>query len=279
VVTVFFVVGGNCTGDVYIFNGTWTKLDTSKSEYIPGSVTGGAVFAINKTTLVSVGGRPCAGGWTVDVNRLTITGQTGVWTKDFVEGFIPVGRDRHTIVLDTTSKNTSFVLFGGRDQTNNPLQDVWQYDLQARIWTQLGPPTPGNLWPSPRSDHSAVWGKGRMLIFGGQNTTNASSELWQFILNGDCFQNGDLCQNCVRPGCGWCQANLKAFQCVAGLSTTGAYDTEACQKTDEFVFDTEECEPLFPGWIISLIIIGCIVVLGVIVYMVMRQRNPEYQQL
>jgi len=120
-------------------------------------------------------------------------------------------------------------------------------------------------------------------FFGGQSTQIdllPNNELWQLILNMDCFPS-DLCQDCLGlNGCGWCQRNAKAYQCVAGSALTGAYGENNCAENDEFVIDTIDCQPLFPGWIISLIIIGCIVVLGIIVYFVMRVRNPqEYQQL
>jgi hypothetical protein len=276
------VKNGTCDSNVYsVENQAWNRVDTSGSAYKPTPTRGAALVALGNGKLVLVGGLACTGQSTMSVSRLEISNNTGVWQLD-ASGAGPSARQGHTVVLDTLTKNQSFILFGGVNAAGTVLDDVWRYDLGSLMWTHIGPGQAGESWPPARTYHSSVWGRGRVLFFGGQNTQIdflPNNEIWQLILNMDCFTQ-QICQDCIgQDGCGWCQRNAKTHQCVAGSPLTGAYGFNNCAEDDPFVIDTLDCQPLFPGWIISLIIIACIVVLGIIVYFVMRVRNPEYQQL
>ena len=59
-----------------------------------------------------------------------------------------------------------FYVFGGQDDDNNKLDDMWEYDLANNTWRQIQIPE-GALRPLARSGHSAVTYGSRMYIFGG----------------------------------------------------------------------------------------------------------------
>ena len=59
-----------------------------------------------------------------------------------------------------------FYVFGGQDDDNNKLDDMWEYDLASNAWRQIQIPD-GGLRPLARSGHSAVTYGSRMYIFGG----------------------------------------------------------------------------------------------------------------
>ena len=59
-----------------------------------------------------------------------------------------------------------FYVFGGQDDDNNKLDDMWEFDLASGSWRQIQIPD-GGLRPLARSGHSAVTYGNRMYIFGG----------------------------------------------------------------------------------------------------------------
>ena len=61
--------------------------------------------------------------------------------------------------------NKLFV-FGGQDDDNNKLGDLWCYDMSKCGWSQIKC-NEGDYWPCPRSGHSAVVWNSKMYIFGG----------------------------------------------------------------------------------------------------------------
>jgi hypothetical protein len=56
------------------------------------------------------------------------------------------------------------VIFGGRDEDNEKLNDLWVFDLLTRQWKEEVSSGPS---PVPRSGHSACIYKDSMVIFGG----------------------------------------------------------------------------------------------------------------
>lgn len=57
-------------------------------------------------------------------------------------------------------------IFGGQDDENNKLNDLWQLDLATENYSQIEL-APNSFQPSARSGHSANIHKGKMYIFGG----------------------------------------------------------------------------------------------------------------
>ena len=59
-----------------------------------------------------------------------------------------------------------FYIFGGQDDDNNKLDDMWEYDLTSNSWRKIQIPA-GGLSPLERSGATAVTYGNRMYIFGG----------------------------------------------------------------------------------------------------------------
>lgn len=57
------------------------------------------------------------------------------------------------------------MIFGGCDQDNEKLNDLWTFNLETKTWIEH-PSDPVNA-PLPRSGHSCALYKDLMLIFGG----------------------------------------------------------------------------------------------------------------
>jgi len=63
--------------------------------------------------------------------------------------------------------NDRLYVFGGQDDDNNKLGDLWEYDFTQSTWSQVKLGEEGSYTPNPRSGHTAVvWGT-KMYIFGG----------------------------------------------------------------------------------------------------------------
>ena len=62
--------------------------------------------------------------------------------------------------------NGKLYVFGGQDDDNNKLDDLWEFDLSTGTWREIQIQE-GDLRPIPRSGHTAVTYNSRMYIFGG----------------------------------------------------------------------------------------------------------------
>lgn len=61
------------------------------------------------------------------------------------------------------------MIFGGKDEDNEKLNDVWSFNFRTLLWDQLQEniPIEDRNVPLPRSGHSASLYKNYMIIFGG----------------------------------------------------------------------------------------------------------------
>lgn len=57
-------------------------------------------------------------------------------------------------------------VFGGQENDNKKLNDLWQFDLQTCQWSQVDQST-SDYKPTPRSGHSTIVYGEKMYIFGG----------------------------------------------------------------------------------------------------------------
>ena len=73
------------------------------------------------------------------------------------------------------------VLSGGKNDEDQILNEVWEFDLNRNRWRQLETHGPQ---PLPREDHVAIFDPigYRMLIHGGENDTPVSNEIWALDL-------------------------------------------------------------------------------------------------
>jgi len=74
----------------------------------------------------------------------------------------PPGRAGHSAVCH---ENKVYV-FGGQDDNNNKLDDVWCFDAATGSWGNIDY-AEGDMKPCPRSGHTAVAAGDKMFIFGG----------------------------------------------------------------------------------------------------------------
>ena len=62
--------------------------------------------------------------------------------------------------------NGKLYVFGGQDDDNNKLDDLWEFDSASSTWRQIQIQE-GDLRPLARSGHTAVTYNHKMYIFGG----------------------------------------------------------------------------------------------------------------
>ena len=73
------------------------------------------------------------------------------WSTCAFSGVAPKPRAGHSAVL----YQGSLYIFGGKDDENKKLNDMWKFDISARVWTEIVVDVPDTV-PSPRSGHSST---------------------------------------------------------------------------------------------------------------------------
>jgi hypothetical protein len=162
----------------------WTKETTSGE--IPARYGHSAVWS--DWQMIVFGGKDGSGELLNDCWRL----EGSSWIKINVTGDKPPARWQHTAVWiqgdPMTMEPGGMLIFGGEDENENPLDDVWV--LQQPFgepnwkWEKLYPI--GDL-PSARAGHAAAsgWGWGwdgeeKMFIFGGSDGNNNLNDIYAF---------------------------------------------------------------------------------------------------
>lgn len=78
---------------------------------------------------------------------------------------LPRARSGHASVL--LDDNQTMVIFGGKDDENNKMNDLWKFDVQTREWTEMQVAGDASSIPMARSGHTATLKGKYMFIFGG----------------------------------------------------------------------------------------------------------------
>ena len=87
--------------------------------------------------------------------------------------------------------NDKLYCFGGQDDDNGKLNDLWEYDCAQNCWNQIQI-AEGGLVPLCRSGHTAVTYGSKMYIFGGiLELTKELNDLLVFDFNQMCFIQGE----------------------------------------------------------------------------------------
>jgi len=164
------------------------------------------------------------------------------------------------------ASNGTMYVFGGSDGKMVTNQ-LYAFDLTVTNanWTNITPKQPPS--PSPRQRSSLIASGSRLFLFGGYNGTYLN-DTWQLVIQKDC--KGFKCEDCIKSGsCGWCMGNTL---CIVGSSSLSAIDS-AC-KPDQYTLSAVRCpEEGFPSWAIALIVIGGVVLIGIIVFAIMKVRS------
>lgn len=92
------------------------------------------------------------------------TDQWEVFSPD-KDSKLPQPRAGHSAIIH----EGKMYVFGGKDEDNEKLKDLWCFDFQTRTWTEMPSDTEGDDYESiiSRSGHSAQVYADHMLIFGG----------------------------------------------------------------------------------------------------------------
>jgi len=118
----------------------------------------------------SSGFGPCPQGdlWSLDLG-------TNQWTLLSPDGATPSARENPSLVVD--SKTGNLILFGGKG--GGPLDDLWVFDVKAKMWNQIKVQGPG-----ARKSHDAVYdaSNDRVYLFGGSSGEGAVNDLWMLEL-------------------------------------------------------------------------------------------------
>jgi len=103
--------------------------------------------------------------------------QENKWQKVVPQGVLPPPRVGHSAVI----YRSSMVVFGGRDEENNKMSDLWIFDIPTSKWTEVE--CSEQDVPLARSGHSCAMYGEYMLLFGGiYEITKELNDLHMFDL-------------------------------------------------------------------------------------------------
>jgi hypothetical protein len=153
---------------------TWTELKPSGT--LPSARLGHSI-AYDPVThlLIMFGGRVVAGA---TLNDIWAYAAANTWTELSPSGTLPSPRFGQAMAYDSTTRQ--LVMFGGRSETDVPLDDTWTYDSVSNTWTEL---KPSGALPPARSGHSMAYDPviRCLVVFGGlDDTGTALGDTWAY---------------------------------------------------------------------------------------------------
>jgi hypothetical protein len=163
----------------------WQNLSVAAGRP-PGRIDHAAVYDPVKNRMVFHGGwtkiRQGLFGDTWAFYFADSPGGSGRWEKVETGASAPAPR-RHAVAVHDPDRNL-FVLLGGQG-SSLPLNDVWVFDLERDVWTEVSPPEPR---PIGRIDHQAVYNglTKNVLLYGGDTDLDEEitklHDVWELIL-------------------------------------------------------------------------------------------------
>lgn len=154
--------------DPWDWNSAWEKFSTQGSTPT-ARAEHTAVYDNGSNKMIVFGGYTNGGGVSASDETYTLdfTVEPATWTRVY-PGVKPPARYGHSAVW----ANWQMIVFGGRDDSGDFLNDCWWFEPWSGTWNQES--TSGDK-PPARWQHTAVWidpspgEPGGMLIFGGQD--------------------------------------------------------------------------------------------------------------
>jgi hypothetical protein len=150
--------------------GIWTEVTPAGSK--PTARVGHAMAydAARGKTVIFGGhdGLPTQDVWEWD-------GASGAWTNRTPAGVRPPARNSHAMAYDAARGKV--MLFGGA-ASGSRIQDTWEWDGAAGIWTEV---TPAGSPPPARSEHAMAYdaARGKVVLFGG-STGIPIQDTWEW---------------------------------------------------------------------------------------------------
>jgi len=253
-----------CSSVIGVYDKTttnWTLLNTTGAP--SGRIGANALLYVDnvgKSYIVVFGGG-CDTEEFNDVYRLDLT--TNIWAKDTATGTIPARSYASAFI----QMDTLFVS-GGISKSGTVFGDAWTYNLvgDTKTWTMVN--TTSSL-PSPRYQASVIDLQNRGAIIGGQSHfDDVLGDVVQQVVEKACLPNG--CEQCTNTiGCGYCSQNNK---CIAGTMDI-PFVFSSCNVSSNYITDLDSCPQIFPSYGIALLVIGGVVLVGIIIFAIMKVRG------
>ncbi len=75
------------------------------------------------------------------------------------------------------------IIFGGRDEDNNKLNDIWAFNISTGTWSELFQSSSDGTAPLARTGHTCCVYNDLMFLFGGiYEITKELNDCWAFDL-------------------------------------------------------------------------------------------------
>jgi len=253
----FYVFGGigndsACSNSLSYFNGSqWFKVDANST--LPEK-RAGATLVVHHESLLLVGGY-CGAQYYSDIWSYSL--KTNKWSLVNATTF---PRAFHSSVV---SDDVLYV-FGGKNG-EQVFDELNALDLTKTTWK----PLKANGTVAAREQTAMIVSGSRIILYGGRNDQTFYDDVYSFILELQCSSLN--CANCVRsPKCGWCASSGVSF-CAAG-DNSASYIPQ-CQA--DYAKTILKCPEEFPSWMIAMIVIAGVVLVGIIVFIIMKVKNGK----
>lgn len=80
----------------------------------------------------------------------------------------PLAGHSASVAKDPETGADIMIIFGGKDDENMKLNQLWKYDFSTNLWAELEPENGSYDLPMARSGHSSILFKGKYIaVFGG----------------------------------------------------------------------------------------------------------------
>lgn len=175
------------TNGVYIFDvekSNWEKKTLSETDLYPLESHSIALYKKSDTeaSIIIFGGY-CHGKYLNLLFEYSI--ETGTCKKiDPVgDGKTPEGRILHAMAIH----DSNIYIYGGESKGGEYLKDIWKFSLKDNQWSEVQ--IKGEIQPKPRSGHSLITYKDKLVLFGGKTANiHETNELWAFDVNKNQFE-------------------------------------------------------------------------------------------
>jgi N-acetylneuraminic acid mutarotase len=159
--------GETSNTDCWLFDLKTNAWEVAKlSGDLPQAIDDHALVQLDKQIAIFGG---FAGGSRVNsVRAAAFTAPNGLaWTllrgEERPSKTMPIERNAHTAV----GQGNSLFVFGGQDEDNNKLGDLWEFNLTTKQWANIAYHNGASGVDIARSGHASVAFNGKMYIFGG----------------------------------------------------------------------------------------------------------------